>query len=514
MNPAAAKMINTTSHQAVGLDYGLIVKLESKEGRELTDSDNPLTQAMNSGQPLESTPFALIIQQSNQRLPIAISMQVSNDASNSRIITFRDITKELEEEGEQTEFISTASHEMRTPVATIDGYLSLCLNPQTATIDDRARNYRTSAEKASKHLGKLFQDLLDITKLDDGHIKPHFEPVEMISLVKSISDDYTERARQAKLTYTFGSSEPVSFANNRRMEQVVYGYIDVSFLTEIMSNLIENAIKYTPAGGSIYINVRGDGDRILINVTDTGMGISAEDLTHIFQKFYRVDNSDTRTIGGTGLGLYLVKQRAEALGGKVWAESAFGEGSTFYVSLPRITSDEYEKRMISVRNQQMIQTDQPSSIRPTQAITTTQTAAQIPAMPQSQMQPEPQPQMPVTSQPQMPIAPRPQPLPQPQPVSRPQVQPAPQPQPQSQPVSRSQVQPMPQPQLSAMPSPQPQSQIRPQVAPPQAVPQTNNVSAQTITIAPPVPIPPPPQASNPISLVQSPTNNNLNGENK
>ena len=530
MNPAAAKMINTTSHQAVGLDYGLIVKLESKEGRELTDSDNPLTQAMNSGQPLESTPFALIIQQSNQRLPIAISMQVSNDASNSRIITFRDITKELEEEGEQTEFISTASHEMRTPVATIDGYLSLCLNPQTATIDDRARNYLTSAEKASKHLGKLFQDLLDITKLDDGHIKPHFEPVEMISLVKSISDDYTERARQAKLTYTFGSSEPVSFANNRRMEQVVYGYIDVSFLTEIMSNLIENAIKYTPAGGSIYINVRGDGDRILINVTDTGMGISAEDLTHIFQKFYRVDNSDTRTIGGTGLGLYLVKQRAEALGGKVWAESAFGEGSTFYVSLPRITSDEYEKRMISVHNQQMIQTDQPSSIRPTQAITTTQTAAQIPTMPQSQMQPEPQPQMPITSQPQipitpqpqmpvtpqpqMPIAPRPQPLPQPRPVSRPQVQPAPQPQPQPQPVSRPQVQPVPQPQLSAMPSPQPQSQIRPQVAPPQAVPQTNNVSAQTITIAPPVPIPPPPQASNPISLVQSPTNNNLNGENK
>ena len=121
-------------------------------------------------------------------------------------------------------------------------------------------------------------------------------------------------------------------------------------MREIMGNLIDNAIKYTPEGGSIYINVLGDGDRVLINVTDTGMGISSDDLAHIFQKFYRADNSDTRTIGGTGLGLYLVKQRVEAMGGRVWAESAFGEGSTFYVSLPRITGEEYEKRMIAKNN--------------------------------------------------------------------------------------------------------------------------------------------------------------------
>ena len=125
-------------------------------------------------------------------------------------------------------------------------------------------------------------------------------------------------------------------------------------MREIIGNLIENAIKYTPAGGSIYANVHGDGDRVLINVTDTGIGISSNDLPHIFQKFYRADNSDTRTIGGTGLGLYLVKQRTEAMGGRIWAESSFGEGSTFFVSLPRLTGEEYEKRMIAVRNANMI----------------------------------------------------------------------------------------------------------------------------------------------------------------
>lgn len=455
INPAAAKMTNYGGETAIGLDYGLVVKIESKEGRELPDQENPLVQAMSTGQALEPTQVALIAAQSGQRLPIAISVQIASDASASRVITFRDITKELEEEGEQTEFISTASHEMRTPVATIDGYLSLAINPQTATIDERARGYLTAAEKASKHLGKLFQNLLDVTKLDDGRIKPVFEPVEMVELIKSISDEFIPKAKEAKLTYNFGSSQPISFGENRHMAQVVYGFIDVSFMREIMNNLIENAIKYTPEGGSVYINVRGDGDRVLINVTDTGIGISAENLSHIFQKFYRVDNSDTRTIGGTGLGLYLVKQRAEAMGGKVWAESAFGEGSTFYVSLPRISSDEYDKRMIVVKNKQMMnQMAQPSpaSIPP---IAASPALAQptIPAQPSTPVQPT--------------ISPQPTPPPAPT-----------------------------QPTIAAQPSPTPQPTASTAVPPP------------TMPTAPPAP----PSAPTPTSPVQNTINNNLNGE--
>ena len=102
------------------------------------------------------------------------------------------------------------------------------------------------------------------------------------------------------------------------------------------------------------MNVRGDGDRVLINVTDTGMGIAPDDLKHIFQKFYRVDNSQTRTIGGTGLGLYIAKERTEAIGGRIWAESAFGEGSTFYVSLPRISVEEYERQKQIMANTAMM----------------------------------------------------------------------------------------------------------------------------------------------------------------
>ena len=351
INPAAVTMTGCGSpDKAIGLDYGLVVKLKSKEGREFSEQENPLIQAINTNQPLDSFQGNLVVGQSDKLIPISISALPPEDSGQDRIITFRDITKELEEEGEQTEFISTASHEMRTPVATIDGYLSLALNPQTATVDERAKGYLTAAQAASKHLGKLFQDLLDTTKLDDGRIRPHFEPQEMVGLIKDITNDYIPRAKSAKINFKFGSSQPLALGDSLRIEQVAYSFVDVSFIREIMDNLIDNAIKYTPEGGSIYVNVRGDGDRVLINVTDTGMGISSDDLAHIFQKFYRADNSDTRTIGGTGLGLYLVKQRVEAMGGRVWAESAFGEGSTFYVSLPRLTQDEYEKRMIIINN--------------------------------------------------------------------------------------------------------------------------------------------------------------------
>ncbi|MDO4526754.1 MAG: PAS domain-containing sensor histidine kinase [Candidatus Saccharibacteria bacterium] len=352
VNPAAVTMLDCGEpSNAIGLDYSLLFPLEAKDGQALNPDDNMLVKSFSAAQPMENFQCVLLSGTAKKRIPISVNLLPVRGGS--FIITFRSITKELAEEGEQTEFISTASHEMRTPVATIDGYITLALNPQTATIDERARGYLESASKASKHLGKLFQDLLDTTKLDDGRIRPELVPVEMVSTVKQIASDHAMKAHEANLNFSFGANEQKP-QDDHRLEQMVYASVDVNFLREIMDNLLDNAIKYTPSGGSIYVNVLGDGDRVLINVTDTGIGVSATDLQHIFQKFYRADNSDTREIGGTGLGLYLVKQRVEAMGGRVWAESAFGEGTTFYVSLPRISAEEYQKRLIAVQSAKMM----------------------------------------------------------------------------------------------------------------------------------------------------------------
>ena len=379
INPAAMRLLGTSDPNTVeNLQLASILKLENGEGLKIDDNVNPVLRAVMNGENYNTRDLVLVSIQ-EQRKPVAISVVCTTAGQNERIITLRDIARELEEEGEQAEFISTASHEMRTPVASIEGYLGLALNPKTATIDDRARKYLEEAHASSKHLGRLFKDLLDVTKLDDKKIRVQLSPVEMSSTVRSIANGQVPMMNEKGIHYTFGASSARSDNTARTINQEVYASVDIDFLREVVSNLVENAIKYTASGGGIWINVRGDGDRVLINVTDTGIGISPDDLKHIFQKFYRADNSQTRTVGGTGLGLYLVKQRVEAMGGKVWAESSFGEGSTFYLSFPRITAEEYQRRkqiasnieamnINSVNNNTL---NQPNDVTPTSSETPT-----------------------------------------------------------------------------------------------------------------------------------------------
>lgn len=352
-NPAAATMLGYGSPtNVIGLSYQAVLRFETTDGQPVNPETSKLTQAIQTGQQFDTREYVLISAQSERKAAISLTMIPTGGPRSNKIITFRDITKELEKEEDQNEFISTASHEMRTPVASIEGYLGLALNPQTATIDDRAKQYLEAAHKASQHLGHLFKDLLDVTKLDDGRLKLHLVPVEIVSTVREMVGAREKDMAAKHLKYSFGTNAPV---NGKQIEQLVYAAVDLGMLREILDNLIENAIKYTPEGGEIWVNARGDGDKVLINVTDNGIGISPDDAAHIFQKFYRVDNSQTRQIGGTGLGLYLVKQRVEAMDGRVWVESAFGDGSTFFVSLPRLSNAEYQKRLLAYQNEQTVQ---------------------------------------------------------------------------------------------------------------------------------------------------------------
>ena len=344
INPAAVSLLGGQMAQNfLGAKLEDILKLENGQGVAIPAQNNLVFYAINNGQNYTTRGYFLVNLQ-GQKKPVAFKVITAHSPKNERIVTFYDITSELEAESEQAEFISTASHEMRTPVASIEGYLGLALNPKTATIDERAKKYLEEAKKSSQHLGKLFRDLLDVTKLDDKRIKAHLTPIEVTSTVRSIAEGQIPKMSEKNIHFTFGSSSSANMNGGRVINQEVFAAVDVDFLREIINNLIENAIKYTNNGGGIWVNVRGDGDRVLINVTDTGIGISPEDSKHVFQKFYRADNSETRTIGGTGLGLYIVKERVEAMSGSTWVESTFGEGSTFYVAFPRLTYEEYLRR--------------------------------------------------------------------------------------------------------------------------------------------------------------------------
>lgn len=348
INPSAQQMIGWDQGDALGLSWKSVLKLVASDGKEVNELENPISQALAKNQPTHSDKLFLLTSSGKRILVSIVSSPVGTDGEGI-IVVFRDITKEKAEEREQAEFISTASHEMRTPVASIEGYLGLALNPATAHIDEKARDFITKAHESARHLGRLFQDLLDISKAEDGRLKNEPEIVNVNEFVKEIFDGLTMKANEKQLNYVF-MPDVVNESGEKSLQPIFYANIDPDHFREVVGNLIENAIKYTSAG-EVLVNVSGDDKQVSVSVKDSGIGIPAEDLPHLFQKFYRVDNSDTREIGGTGLGLYLSRRLAEAMSGNLRVESEYKHGSTFYLEIPRVNNTEAKHRLDSVDNQ-------------------------------------------------------------------------------------------------------------------------------------------------------------------
>ena len=344
INPSAQQIIGWDQGDALGLNWKSVLKLVTSDGKDVEDLDNPIAQSLSKNQPTHNDKLFLLTSSEKRILVSIVSSPVGTDGEGI-IVVFRDITKEKAEEREQAEFISTASHEMRTPVASIEGYLGLALNPATAHIDEKARDFITKAHESAQHLGRLFQDLLDISKVEDGRMKNNPKIINVNEFLKNIFDGLATKANEKQLNYIF-MPDIIDEGKEKSLQPIFYANIDPDHFREVVSNLIENAIKYTPSG-EVVVNITGDDKQISVSVKDSGIGIPAEDIPHLFQKFYRVDNSDTREIGGTGLGLYLSRRLAEAMSGNLRVESKYKEGSTFYLEIPRMSSSEAKQRLES-----------------------------------------------------------------------------------------------------------------------------------------------------------------------
>ena len=346
INPSAQQIIGWDQGDALGLNWKSVLKLVTSDGKDVEDLENPIAQSLSKNQPTHNDKLFLLTSSEKRILVSIVSSPVGTDGEGI-IVVFRDITKEKAEEREQAEFISTASHEMRTPVASIEGYLGLALNPATAHIDEKARDFITKAHESAQHLGRLFQDLLDISKVEDGRMKNNPKIINVNEFLKNIFDGLATKADEKQLNYIF-MPDIIDEGKEKSLQPIFYANIDPDHFREVVSNLIENAIKYTPSG-EVVVNVTGDDKQISVSVKDSGIGIPAEDIPHLFQKFYRVDNSDTREIGGTGLGLYLSRRLAEAMSGNLRVESKYKEGSTFYLEIPRMSSSDAKQRLESAK---------------------------------------------------------------------------------------------------------------------------------------------------------------------
>jgi two-component system, OmpR family, phosphate regulon sensor histidine kinase PhoR len=260
----------------------------------------------------------------DMRMPIYSNDEIGKlgETLNSMIEKLNeDIVKLKKLERVRTEFLGNVSHELRTPIFAVQGMLETL---EQGAIDDKevSKEFIERALANTKRLNSLLSDLIEISRIETGDMKMSFRYFALDEFLHSIISDMTPAAEQKKITLHY-----------ERQERKIDVYGDRERLKQVMINLIDNALKYTPSGGSVAITYQADDSTAIISVKDTGVGISSEHLPRIFERFYRVDRERSRDAGGTGLGLAIVKHIVEAHGSKVEVQSDAGKGSTFSFAL-------------------------------------------------------------------------------------------------------------------------------------------------------------------------------------
>jgi signal transduction histidine kinase len=219
----------------------------------------------------------------------------------------------------KSEFVSIVSHEFRTPLTGIQGFSEMMRDEELSL--DEMREYAGDINKDAQRLNRMINEMLDLDRMEAGRMTMHPERIDLNAVVADVADRVRPNAPNHTLTLDLQKDLPQLTADRDRM-------------TQVASNLLNNAVKYSPTGGRITVTTRADGDQLRLDVRDEGLGIPADALETIFERYSRVDSQATKDIQGTGLGLPIVRQIVQLHGGKVWAESELGRGSVFHVVLP------------------------------------------------------------------------------------------------------------------------------------------------------------------------------------
>jgi two-component system phosphate regulon sensor histidine kinase PhoR len=239
------------------------------------------------------------------------------------VAVFHDISELERLESVRRDFVANASHELRTPLTAIHGFAETLLSGGDRLSEAERRSYLEVIDRHARRLANIVNDLLALSTIETGKLRIEPTHLDVAELVRSVIRDFEPHFAERRLAVRCEVTGDVkAWADPRALEQIV-------------TNLLDNAVKYTEPGGEVEVRVEESRTRVRVTVCDTGIGIPEADLSRIFERFYRVDRARSRALGGTGLGLSIVKHLVQSMGGEISVESRVGHGSTFSFNLPR-----------------------------------------------------------------------------------------------------------------------------------------------------------------------------------
>lgn len=336
LNKAAQGMINWTEKDALGIKCRTVMGLKNESDVSVCEKDCPALAVWNTGEPVFRTDTCFINKKSKKRVQLSSSYAPIKDLSGQMvgaICVFRDITKEKELERLRNEFVSTASHELRTPITATEGYLSIVTESGMCKVDDKGKEFIGKARGTLLAMSNLIKNLLAVTKIEEGKLEVVLTNFSIHELAQEVQDVFKKKAEEKGIFLKLEESKNLTLKGKKAIGRSLNVRADKEMIREVMNNLVENALKFTAKGG-VTISIDYDEEFATVNIEDTGMGIPQDGQKHLFEKFYRVDNTATREVGGTGLGLYITRSIVEKFGGRIWVESQMGKGSKFRFTVP------------------------------------------------------------------------------------------------------------------------------------------------------------------------------------
>jgi len=328
VNQAFEKMLGWTSAEVLGKHFLEVVPREDERGEVVPFTERILNKVL-SGEVVVAdltNPFYYIRKDKSRFPTSSIVNSILLDGGIIGVVeTFRDITKEKEIDKAKTEFVSLASHQLRTPLSTINWYTEMLLAGDVGELNADQTRYLQEVYRGNQRMVSLVNALLSVSRMDLGTFVLEPEPTDTAQLVQRVVDEQKFHIDQKNivLAVTFQAPLPLIQA-------------DAKLLSMVVQNLLSNAVKYTPDNGNIRLNLvaQGPSKSLLLTISDSGYGIPKYQQNKIFSKLFRADNVRGRDTEGTGLGLYIAKSIIDHSGGKLWFTSEENRGSTFYVELP------------------------------------------------------------------------------------------------------------------------------------------------------------------------------------